>query len=261
MADAMWEREYAALPGVQLIRVDGSRHFIMADQPERFAELVDDVPEVGATAGLARPCGGDLGVSGRRPGPAGELVGVGGGQQGAEGGSAARSTSVGAVRHRGRPDRGRSGRSGRPPCPACVPAASTKGSLGGARAGPQSLPVRVTGCGLRVAARLGSALTAAHRALSSADRSAPLPEQVGGRDLALQRLVPQHRRRTTVLGWAPPVNSKSVRTRLNSLPVSAPGRDGDGLLVGAHAAVAAGLGAVGLGAFGELAQVARPPTA
>jgi pimeloyl-[acyl-carrier protein] methyl ester esterase len=41
MAQAMWEREYAALPGVQVIRVDDSRHFIMADQPERFAELVD----------------------------------------------------------------------------------------------------------------------------------------------------------------------------------------------------------------------------
>jgi pimeloyl-ACP methyl ester carboxylesterase len=41
MADAMWNREYAGLPGVKLIRVDGSRHFIMADQPARFAELVD----------------------------------------------------------------------------------------------------------------------------------------------------------------------------------------------------------------------------
>ena len=41
MADAMWSREYAALPGVRLIRVDGTRHFIMADQPARFAELVD----------------------------------------------------------------------------------------------------------------------------------------------------------------------------------------------------------------------------
>ncbi|OYX28433.1 MAG: alpha/beta hydrolase, partial [Caulobacterales bacterium 32-69-10] len=40
-ADALWTREYAALPGVKLIRVDGSRHFIMADQPQRFAELVD----------------------------------------------------------------------------------------------------------------------------------------------------------------------------------------------------------------------------
>lgn len=40
-ADAMWSREYATLPGVKLIRVDGSRHFIMADQPQRFAELVD----------------------------------------------------------------------------------------------------------------------------------------------------------------------------------------------------------------------------
>ncbi|MFN3878922.1 MAG: alpha/beta fold hydrolase [Brevundimonas sp.] len=41
MADGMWGREYSALPGVTLIRVDGSRHFIMADQPERFAELVE----------------------------------------------------------------------------------------------------------------------------------------------------------------------------------------------------------------------------
>ncbi|MBI2260271.1 MAG: alpha/beta hydrolase [Caulobacterales bacterium] len=40
-ADALWSREYAALPGVKLVRVDGSRHFIMADQPARFAELVD----------------------------------------------------------------------------------------------------------------------------------------------------------------------------------------------------------------------------
>ncbi|WP_374512733.1 alpha/beta fold hydrolase [Brevundimonas sp.] len=41
MADGLWAREYADLPSVRLIRVDGSRHFIMADQPERFAELVD----------------------------------------------------------------------------------------------------------------------------------------------------------------------------------------------------------------------------
>jgi pimeloyl-ACP methyl ester carboxylesterase len=41
MADAAWSREYASLPGVRLVRVDDSRHFIMADQPERFAELVD----------------------------------------------------------------------------------------------------------------------------------------------------------------------------------------------------------------------------
>ncbi len=40
MADAMWAREYAALPGVRLERVDGSRHFIMADQPEAFMALV-----------------------------------------------------------------------------------------------------------------------------------------------------------------------------------------------------------------------------
>ena len=40
-ADGVWAREYATLPGVRLIRVDDSRHFIMADQPERFAALVD----------------------------------------------------------------------------------------------------------------------------------------------------------------------------------------------------------------------------
>lgn len=41
MADATWGREYSTLPGVRLIRVDGSRHFIMADQPVRFAAIVD----------------------------------------------------------------------------------------------------------------------------------------------------------------------------------------------------------------------------
>jgi pimeloyl-ACP methyl ester carboxylesterase len=41
MADALWAREYAGLPAVRLVRVDDSRHFIMADQPERFAALVD----------------------------------------------------------------------------------------------------------------------------------------------------------------------------------------------------------------------------
>ena len=40
MADAMWAREYVDLPGVRLERVDGSRHFIMADQPEAFMALV-----------------------------------------------------------------------------------------------------------------------------------------------------------------------------------------------------------------------------
>jgi pimeloyl-ACP methyl ester carboxylesterase len=41
LADGLWGREYADLPGVRLVRVDGSRHFIMADQPVRFAEIVD----------------------------------------------------------------------------------------------------------------------------------------------------------------------------------------------------------------------------
>ena len=41
MADAMWASQYADLPGVTLIRVDDSRHFIMADQPGLFAATVD----------------------------------------------------------------------------------------------------------------------------------------------------------------------------------------------------------------------------
>ena len=41
MAEAVWTREYADLRGVALVRVDGSRHFIMADQPARFAALLD----------------------------------------------------------------------------------------------------------------------------------------------------------------------------------------------------------------------------
>lgn len=42
VADGMWSREYAALPGVKLVRVDDSRHFIMNDQPERLAVLVEE---------------------------------------------------------------------------------------------------------------------------------------------------------------------------------------------------------------------------
>jgi len=42
VADSLWAREYAGLPGVRLERVDDARHFIMADQPERFAELVTE---------------------------------------------------------------------------------------------------------------------------------------------------------------------------------------------------------------------------
>ncbi len=40
-ADLVWGHEYATLPGVRLIRVDDSRHFIMSDQPARFAALMD----------------------------------------------------------------------------------------------------------------------------------------------------------------------------------------------------------------------------
>lgn len=41
LAAGVWTREYATLPGVRMVQVDGSRHFIMADQPARFAEIVD----------------------------------------------------------------------------------------------------------------------------------------------------------------------------------------------------------------------------
>ncbi len=41
MADMVWGDQYSTLPGARLIRVDGSRHFIMSDQPARFAELMD----------------------------------------------------------------------------------------------------------------------------------------------------------------------------------------------------------------------------
>ncbi|MGO4410533.1 MULTISPECIES: alpha/beta fold hydrolase [unclassified Brevundimonas] len=41
-ADALWSREYAGLPGVKLMRVDDTRHFIMTDQPARLEALVDE---------------------------------------------------------------------------------------------------------------------------------------------------------------------------------------------------------------------------
>lgn len=41
MAEALWTREYATLPGVELVRIDGARHFIMADQPALFDAAVD----------------------------------------------------------------------------------------------------------------------------------------------------------------------------------------------------------------------------
>ena len=41
LADAVWSREYAALPGGTLKRVDDARHFIMIDQPDRLDALID----------------------------------------------------------------------------------------------------------------------------------------------------------------------------------------------------------------------------
>lgn len=41
LADALWAREWTGAADLTLIRVDGARHFIMADQPERFFAIVD----------------------------------------------------------------------------------------------------------------------------------------------------------------------------------------------------------------------------
>ncbi|MBU1324724.1 MAG: alpha/beta hydrolase [Alphaproteobacteria bacterium] len=41
MADAMWSSQWAGVPDLTLERVDGARHFIMADQPEAFFAIVD----------------------------------------------------------------------------------------------------------------------------------------------------------------------------------------------------------------------------
>jgi pimeloyl-ACP methyl ester carboxylesterase len=41
MAEALWTREWAAVPDLTLVRVDGARHFIIADQPARFDAVVE----------------------------------------------------------------------------------------------------------------------------------------------------------------------------------------------------------------------------
>jgi len=40
--DAFYQQSFAALPHKQLIRIDGSLHFIMLDQPAAFAARVDE---------------------------------------------------------------------------------------------------------------------------------------------------------------------------------------------------------------------------
>ncbi|HWF18110.1 MAG TPA: alpha/beta hydrolase [Verrucomicrobiae bacterium] len=40
MIDGMYQQNFAALPKKTLVRIDGSYHFIMFDQPEKFAEQV-----------------------------------------------------------------------------------------------------------------------------------------------------------------------------------------------------------------------------
>jgi pimeloyl-ACP methyl ester carboxylesterase len=40
-SDAFWGGFYQPLPGVKMVRVDDAYHFIMFDQPDRFAREVD----------------------------------------------------------------------------------------------------------------------------------------------------------------------------------------------------------------------------
>lgn len=42
LAEGLWTQEYSTLPGVRLVRIDGARHFIMADQPALFDAAVYD---------------------------------------------------------------------------------------------------------------------------------------------------------------------------------------------------------------------------
>lgn len=39
--DSFYQQNFAALPGVKMVRIDGSDHFIMLDQPDKFLEQVD----------------------------------------------------------------------------------------------------------------------------------------------------------------------------------------------------------------------------
>ena len=41
MVDANYGHAFAPAKAIKLIRIDNSRHFIMLDQPQRFAEELD----------------------------------------------------------------------------------------------------------------------------------------------------------------------------------------------------------------------------
>jgi pimeloyl-ACP methyl ester carboxylesterase len=45
--DELYQGAYKPMPNVIILRVDGSRHFIMLDQPEKFDELVGEIFETG----------------------------------------------------------------------------------------------------------------------------------------------------------------------------------------------------------------------
>lgn len=52
MTDAIFQASYRTMPNVKLARVDGTRHFIMSDQPQRLDELLR--PFLAAPAGPSR---------------------------------------------------------------------------------------------------------------------------------------------------------------------------------------------------------------
>jgi pimeloyl-ACP methyl ester carboxylesterase len=41
-SDRLYQENYAALPGKKIVRIDDSFHFIMLDQPDKFAAQVDN---------------------------------------------------------------------------------------------------------------------------------------------------------------------------------------------------------------------------
>ncbi len=42
MLEAGWHAQTDAVPHEQLVCVDGAKHFVMLDQPDRFYALLDD---------------------------------------------------------------------------------------------------------------------------------------------------------------------------------------------------------------------------
>jgi len=44
VVDGLYRGQYAPAPNVRFVRIDGSRHFIMLDQPAQFQTAVAEFP-------------------------------------------------------------------------------------------------------------------------------------------------------------------------------------------------------------------------